>query len=168
MDSQDLESEQSVFADAYVSTALADVADQCGIAADCDGECNGGHLPVGLTVDDLDPGTLERLRLDAREFFGAHAADLALYPGEHRYTPDQWAERGGELFWMDRSGHGTGFGDWHVYPMPDDVAAARGRLMETCRTEGERELFPGLDGKITHGKSWGEIQRERADRTPGA
>jgi len=168
MDSRYLKKHRATFTEAYVARAVEEIADHCGIAADCNGDCNGDHPPVSLTLSDLHPDTLERLRLDAREFFDAHAADLALYPGEYGYDPDQWAQRGGELFWMDRSGHGVGFGDWYTSGGLDaDVHAARGRLMAACRAEGERDMFMSTDGKITHGKSWGEHQRERADRAPG-
>lgn len=154
-------SDRDIFTDSYVEHALYEIADHCGIAEDCDPDCNGEHDPAPLTVDDLHPDTLERLRTDAQEFFDAHAADLALYPGEHSYGPEQWAQRGGQLFWMDRSGHGVGFGDWYVHPMPDSVRDARKRLMDACRTEGERDMFRGTDDLIHHGKSWGEMQRER-------
>lgn len=154
--------DRDIFADAYVEQVLIEIGDHCGIAEDCDPDCNGGHHPVELTMYDLHPDTLVRLRTDAWEFFDAHAADLALYPGEHYYAPDQWAQRGGQLFWMDRSGHGVGFGDWYVHPMPDNVRDAQKRLMDACRTEGGRDMFRCTCGKITHGESWGEIQRRNA------
>jgi hypothetical protein len=163
MDSRYLEEHRETFTGAYVDRALLEIADHCGIAAECNGGCDGDHEPVSLTRDDLRADTLERLEADAREFFDAHAADLALYPGEYGYDPDQWAERGGELFWMDRSGHGVGFGDWYTSGGLDaDTHAARERLMNACRDEGERDMFMDVDGKITHGKSWGEHQRERS------
>jgi hypothetical protein len=157
---------RTVFVTAYVTTALYEIGDHCGIAADCDGDCNGDHQPVQLTRDHLSEETCAVLERDAGEFFDAHAADLALYPGEHGYDPDQWAERGGYRFWMERSGHGVGFFDWYVSDGRDKeseaaVYAARERLSAAAHAEGERDMFMDADGMITHGKSWGEHQRER-------
>lgn len=162
MKAEYLESARQVFTDAYVSTALEDVADQCGIPVDCGEDCNGGHAGGTLSTSDLASATLERLERDAREFFDAHTSDLAMFPGDHWYGPDQWAERGGHFFWLTRSGSGSGFGDWYENGravQDPDMIEARDRLAAACRTEGERDLYRGTDDKIHHGKSWGEIQR---------
>lgn len=158
----ELTEHRETFTGSYIETALMDTGDRCGVAVDCDQDCNGGHADVGLSLSDLHPDTLRVLTEDAQTFFDAHAADLAKFPGNHRYTPDDWAEVGGYYFWMSRAGHGTGFLDWYTPGGLDaETSAARDRLAAACRTEGERDLFYSTDGKITHGKSWGEHQRER-------
>lgn len=154
-----------IFILAYVSTALEDVSGQCGMIVDCDEDCPGGHSPDrSLTRDDLSDETRMVLERDAGTFFDLHAADLALFPGDHAFQPDEWAQRTGYQLWMSRAGHGTGFEDWYQSGravQDPDMEAARERLSAAARTEGERDLFMGTDDKITHGKSWGEIQRER-------
>jgi hypothetical protein len=159
------EEQREEFTRSYIETALSDVSNSCSLQVeDCGEECPGDHSDVIVTAEELSPETLDRLTRDAGNFFGTHAPDLARYPGDYRYTPDDWPEMGGYYFWRGRAGHGTGFGDWYETgrgAQDLDMVAARERLMEACRTEGERELYRGDDGKIHHGKSWGEIQRER-------
>ena len=152
---------RDTFTEAYVNAAIMDAADRCGIAEDCGEDCNGSHTPVTLTVGNLASATLEQLQADAREFFDAHVSDLALYPGDHFRAADEWPSVGGYYFWMTRSGHGVGFGDWYTPDMSGDAKAARERLRAACREHGERDLFQGTDGKIHHGISWGEIQAGR-------
>ena len=164
MDHSYLGPARDAFTEAYVNAAILDTADRCGIAEDCGEDCNGSHAPIALAVSDLSPATLERLETDAGEFFDAHMSDLALFPGDHFHGADQWAETGGANFWWTRAGHGSGFGDWYEqgrHPQDAEMIAARDRLSTAAGTEGERDLFRGTDDKITHGKSWGEIQRER-------
>lgn len=161
---------REIFTAAYVSTALEDVADSCSVRVeDCGEDCNGSHDgPTVITREDVQPMTLARLELDAREFFNEHAGDLAMWPGDHRDDSDAWPARTGAQFWMSRSGSGSGFIDWYengAHPQDPAMIGARDRLSAAASAEGERDLFRDTDNKISHGVSWGELQRSRTITT---
>lgn len=160
--------QRETFIESYITAALDDISDSCTVTLEeCPEDCNGSHGRGYVTRGDLSTGTLDRLTRDAGNFFGVHAPDLARYPGDHNRTPDEWPDMGGYYFWMQRSGHGTGFGDWYEpgrHPQDPDMIAARDRLQEACRTLSQRELYRGDDSKIHHGLTRDELAADLLKR----
>lgn len=107
------------FTQGYIMAALFSSTDEFG-----------EPLDGAYTVNDLAPGTLERMREDCRKFQAANEPYIR-----------EDLERAGIDFWFTRNGHGAGFwdGDW-----PQTGAL----LTDQAHAFGQTHLFVGDNGLI--------------------
>lgn len=131
----------------YVTTALATTSD--------DGQ---DTLDALYTVDDFAPEALEEMRRDVDGFYASNRATLC-----------QWTSPGeaGQLFWLNRNGHGSGFWDRAYvgaevtseyckrYRITRTVARSRvrfstamERLSAASKVYGASDVYPGDDGRL--------------------
>lgn len=97
-------------------------------------------LPGDMTLADLAPETLEKMREDCADFQKAAAAELELALENPRYD----IERAGIDFWLTRNRHGAGFWDRGLGPVGD-------KLTDLAHGYGEAWLYVGDDNLIYQG-----------------
>ena len=119
------------FFDAYVECALRSTTDN----ADASG---GEPLDRNYGPEDIEPGTLKRMREDCDQFQKDNEADLA--------ASGLSEAKQGHNFWLNRNGHGSGFWDEYFNDSPEAEACAR--LSEACRPWETFDLYVGDDGMI--------------------
>jgi hypothetical protein len=113
------------FFDSYLATALW--------AESCEQEPHPDRSmsDAGYDRDDIDQGSLAKMRAECEAWFTANAAHI----GEE-------TERAGHDFWLTRNHHSAGFwdGDW--------AEPAATILDNASKAAGERNLYVGDDGRV--------------------
>jgi hypothetical protein len=93
--------------------------------------------------DDFAVDARAKMDAECKAFVEGNRADLAIVMIEFP------SFRCGELFWLDRTGSGTGF--WiETYKQAPEVAAALDRLSKACKKAGERWVLVNDVGEIEH------------------
>ena len=114
------------FSESYIDTALWSTSDES--------SANGGEpLNKNYDLNDINQATFDKMVADAEQFQTEQAALL-----EESGLSDA---RAGELFWLNRNGHGHGF--WG-----EDLDDAGEALSEAAHEFGEYDLYVGDDGLI--------------------
>jgi len=122
----------NMFLLAYVEAALWSSTDD-----------NEDPLDGNYGIEDIDPGTMRRMRADCAKFLRENEDDINAGSLDDSVDDD---EKAGHDFWLTRCGHGAGFwdGDW---PSPADK-----RLTDAAHAFGEVNLYVGDQGKISDGR----------------
>lgn len=103
----------------------------------------------GYTTDDIDPGTLARMRADVATFIAdafPFLVRLAHWDSSHTpYPSGPWTfdEQVGHDLWLTRNRHGAGFWDRGLGLLGDV-------LTEIAQQMGEADLMIGNDGRLHH------------------
>jgi len=94
---------------------------------------NDAPLDSFYTIDDIDPGTLEKMRQDIVDFAESNK-ELLLSSG-------QSDEQIGHDFWLTRNHHGAGFWDRGLGEIGQ-------KLTKVCHSYGEIDLYVSDNGKV--------------------
>lgn len=136
------------FLDGYVTAALwttsieEDHAARHNAATGEDRGPDASMLDIGMTVEDIDPDTLAKLRAHCVAFMETNAPDLAKYRETRSYDPTDGSvmEHAGHDYWLTRNGHGCGFWSRDLGELGDRLTSAAGL--------SEVDLYVGDDGKV--------------------
>lgn len=95
-------------------------------------------------VDDIAPETAQTMRRECEDFIQTNKQDLLEYAEAMRNPEWSGEARAGHDFWLTRNYHGVGFWDRGLGALGD-------RLTKAAEACGERDLYPGDDGKVYQG-----------------